>query len=97
MISKLPETKTALPLCRVYATVICLLWLLAAMPSHAQETQEKIDIDNVSRTFILHLPQGYNDQQRYPLVILLHGQNQDADDMGRLTRSHRTLVSNPCP
>jgi polyhydroxybutyrate depolymerase len=85
MISKLPETKTALSLCHASATAFCLLWLLAAMPLHAQETQEKIDIDNVSRTFILHLPQGYNDQQHYPLVILLHGQNQDADDMGRLT------------
>jgi polyhydroxybutyrate depolymerase len=51
----------------------------------AQETQEKIEIDNATRTFILHLPQGYDQQQRYPLVILFHGQNQDADDMGRLT------------
>jgi polyhydroxybutyrate depolymerase len=51
----------------------------------AQETKEKIDVDNVSREFVVHLPQGYNKQQHYPVVILFHAQNQDADDMGRLT------------
>jgi len=51
----------------------------------AQETQEKVDVDDVTRTFVVHLPQGYDPQQHYPVVIVLHGQNQDADDMARLT------------
>jgi poly(3-hydroxybutyrate) depolymerase len=57
----------------------------AEAPSPSGEMQEKIQVDDVSRTYLLHLPPGYDQQQHYPLVILLHGQNQDADDMARLT------------
>jgi poly(3-hydroxybutyrate) depolymerase len=35
---------------------------------------------------MVRLPRGYDPQHRYPVVILLHGMNQDADDMERLTR-----------
>jgi len=52
----------------------------------AQQTTEKVTVDDVDRTFIVRLPKGYDAQQHYPLVILLHGMNQDADDMQRLTR-----------
>jgi poly(3-hydroxybutyrate) depolymerase len=51
----------------------------------AQDSQEKVDVNDVSRTYVVHLPQGYNQQQHYPVVILLHGRNQDAGDMARLT------------
>ncbi|MGA8618614.1 MAG: hypothetical protein WB660_08880 [Candidatus Sulfotelmatobacter sp.] len=68
-----------------FTVVVCFSALLFMVPAQAQETQEKVDVDNVSRTFMVHLPQGYDKQQHYPLVILLHGQNLDADDMGRLT------------
>src|SRR5580693_846557 len=59
----------------------------AAQPQAGQrhDAQEEVEIDDHPRTFVVHLPQGYDSQQRYPVVILLHGQNQDADDMGRLT------------
>jgi polyhydroxybutyrate depolymerase len=40
----------------------------------------------VDRDFVVRLPRGYDAQQHYPVVILLHGMNQDADDMQRLTR-----------
>ncbi len=53
--------------------------------SPAQDSQEKVDVNDVNRTYIVHLPQGYNQQQHYPVVILLHGRNQDAGDMARLT------------
>jgi polyhydroxybutyrate depolymerase len=59
--------------------------LLLNLPLPAQETQEKIEIDNLTRTYTVHLPTGYNQQQHYPVVILLHPQNLDADDMERLT------------
>ena len=51
----------------------------------AKETQEKIDVDDVSRSYVVHLPKGDHQQQHYPVVILLHARNQDADDMARLT------------
>jgi polyhydroxybutyrate depolymerase len=78
-ITKLPSR-----LCVAAVLVASLSWLFAAH-LQAQETHEKIDVDDVSREFVVHLPQSYDKQQHYPVVILLHAQNQDADDMGRLT------------
>ncbi len=67
------------------ALAVCFAALISIAPAYAQETQEKIEVDDVSRTFIVHLPQGYDKQQHYPVVILLHAENQDADDLSRLT------------
>jgi polyhydroxybutyrate depolymerase len=71
-----------------------LLALLLIVPLRAQETQEKIDLDNVTRTYTVHLPTGYNQQQHYPVVILLHPQNVDADDMERLTHFNQVADKN---
>jgi polyhydroxybutyrate depolymerase len=67
-----------------YAT-LCLA-ALAAPVLQAQETKEKVTVDDVDREFTVRLPRGYDAKQHYPVVILLHGMNQDADDMERLTR-----------
>ncbi len=64
--------------CMAVALVSGTLW--------SQETKEKVTIDEVDRTFMVRLPAGYDPQRHYPVVILLHGMNQDADDMERLTR-----------
>lgn len=64
----------------------CLGVLLLIQPLPAQETKEKVAVDEVDRTFMVRLPSGYDPQRHYPVVILLHGMNQDADDMERLTR-----------
>jgi polyhydroxybutyrate depolymerase len=64
----------------------CLAMLVMAQTLWAQETKEKVTVDGVDRTFMLRLPKGYDLQQHYPVVILLHGMNQDADDMERLTQ-----------
>jgi polyhydroxybutyrate depolymerase len=75
------------PRCKSLAYVVaaCLSGLLFVAPSSAQDSQEKIDVDDVSRSYVVHLPKSYDQQQHYPVVILLHGRNQDADDMARLT------------
>jgi polyhydroxybutyrate depolymerase len=65
--------------------LVCLSPFALFSSSQAQEAQEKIEVDNVTRNFVVHLPSGYNQQQHYPVVIILHAQNQDADDMERLT------------
>jgi len=69
-----------------FAAAVCFLILCTLKGIHGQETREKVTVDDVDRTFLVRLPAGYNPQQRYPVVILLHGLNQDADDMERLTR-----------
>jgi polyhydroxybutyrate depolymerase len=71
------------------AAPLCLAALVVAafMPERlsAQETREKVTVDDVDRTFMVRLPKGYDAQRKYPVVILLHGMNQDAEDMERLT------------
>ncbi|MGA8214284.1 MAG: hypothetical protein WB799_11875, partial [Candidatus Sulfotelmatobacter sp.] len=64
---------------------VCLSGLLFAAPMRAQDVQEKIDVDDLARNFVVHLPKGYDAKQHYPVVILLPGQNQDAEEMQRLT------------
>jgi polyhydroxybutyrate depolymerase len=70
---------------RLLAAAGCLAMLLPA-GLNAQETKEKITVDDVDRTFMIRLPKGYDPKQHYPVVILLHSLNQDADDMERLTQ-----------
>lgn len=63
------------------ATALC--WVNLA---RAQDKQEQVTVSDVNRTFVVHLPKGYNAQQRYPVVLLLHSREQDADDMAHLSR-----------
>jgi len=72
------------------AVCVCLMAMLAltafeAPVLWAQETKEKVTVDDVDRTFLVRLPKGYDAQRKYPVMILLHGMNQDAEDMERLT------------
>ena len=67
-------------------SVAGLAILLLAPLLQAQETKEKVTVEDVDRSYMLRLPKGYDAQRHYPVVILLHGLNQDADDMERLTQ-----------
>src|ERR1700678_4205845 len=68
------------------AAAACLAMLFIVPGARAQETKEKVTIGDVDRTYLVRLPRGYDAKQKYPVVILLHGMNQDTDDMERLTR-----------
>jgi polyhydroxybutyrate depolymerase len=68
------------------AAAACVAVLVVTHALWAQQTKEKVTVDDVDRDFVVRLPRGYDAQQHYPVVILLHGMNQDADDMQRLTR-----------
>jgi polyhydroxybutyrate depolymerase len=65
---------------------ICLATLFFACAASAQETTERITVYDVDRTYTVRLPRGYDPAQKHPVVILLHGMNQEAADMERLTR-----------
>jgi len=71
---------------RSLAAVAILPLLCVGSALRAQETKEKVTVDDVDRNFMVRLPKGYDPQQHYPVVILLHGMNQDTDDIERLTR-----------
>lgn len=66
-------------------TLACLVLAVTSLRVTAQETKETITIDGVERTYLVHLPAGYDQSRHYPAVVLLHGTNQQADDMERLT------------
>lgn len=69
----------------LFVAILVSAILLPAV--HAQVPQEKITVDEKERTFIVHLPKGYDAaKQHYALVILLHTRDQDAFDMEQLTR-----------
>lgn len=63
-----------------------LALLFATQTLWGQETKESVTVDDVNREFMVRLPRGYDAQQHYPVVLLLHGMNQDTDDIERLTR-----------
>jgi len=56
------------------------------MVVRAQDPQQYIDMDGTLRTFVVHLPIGYDPRNKYPLVILLHGAGDTASEMARLSR-----------
>ena len=68
------------------SVLIGSMLFFAAQTLWAQETKEKVTVDDVERAFMVRLPKGYDSRQHYPVVILLHGMNQDPDDIERLSR-----------
>ena len=68
-----------------WAAAGCLAMILVVPALWAQETKEKVTVDDVDRTFMFGYPRDTT-KQHYPVVILLHGLNQDADDIERLTQ-----------
>jgi hypothetical protein len=46
-------------------TANCLGILLLANVVSAQESREKVHVDDVERTYVVRLPKGYNSRQRY--------------------------------
>ncbi len=72
---------------RVAAVVcVCMAALFFTYGAQAQETKERVTVYNVDRTYTVRLPKGYDHANKYPVVILLHGMNQQASDMEGLTR-----------
>jgi len=51
-------------------------------------------VDNVTRSFIVHLPKFYDKAKKYPVVLLLHPIDADGDDMARLTHFNETSDAN---
>lgn len=66
-------------------TAACFFGLLPVRVVRAQDPQETVAVGDVTRTFVVHRPLGYDSKQHYPVVILLHSLNQDSEDMAHLS------------
>jgi polyhydroxybutyrate depolymerase len=56
----------------------------------AQDPQETVTVEDVARTFLVHLPKGYDRKNKYPVVLVLHDVDNDALDMVRMSRFDQT-------
>ncbi len=86
---KIPGLRAVPKLLLGIAISLCLLYifgLLLPMVVRAQDPPQFVNVNGALRTFILHLPIGYNPRNKYPLVILLHGADETSQDMARLSR-----------
>jgi polyhydroxybutyrate depolymerase len=77
--------------------VVCASFFTATLfvvAVHAQDPEETLTVDSVTRSYAVHLPKGYDKQQRYPVVLLLHGFNQDGDDIARISHFNQIADAN---
>ena len=61
----------------------------APQPQFA-DRQESVSVEEVTRTFVVHLPKSYDSKKKYPVVLVLHDADNDALDMIRLSRFDAT-------
>ncbi|MFZ0820952.1 MAG: hypothetical protein WAM91_12845 [Candidatus Acidiferrales bacterium] len=62
-----------------------------APASQAQpDKQETITVEDVTRSFLVHLPNGFDAHKKYPVVLVVHDRDNDAADMSRISRFDST-------
>ena len=86
---KVHRSRTAaknLPVLSIASCIFCAAALFAPRAVHAQDPQQTLKVDGIDRTFVVHLPTGYDAKNKYPVVVLLHSTGQNAQDMMRLSR-----------
>jgi polyhydroxybutyrate depolymerase len=78
------------------AAVACLVGVAAWRSGivHAQDPVETLDVDGVTRSFTVHLPNGYDKAKKYPVVMMLHGFDQDGDDIERIAHFNQFADAN---
>jgi polyhydroxybutyrate depolymerase len=90
------------PLSRIPFYILALA-LAGAISIHAQQSQtpqgpapakqdpqETVTVEDANRTFLVHLPRGYDPKTKYPVVLVLHDADNDALDMIRLSGFDQT-------
>jgi polyhydroxybutyrate depolymerase len=66
--------------------LLYVLGFLLPVVVRAQDPQQYVNVNGTLRTFVVHLPIGYDPGNKYPVVILLHSTDETAQDMARLSR-----------
>ena len=44
-----------------------------------------VDVDGIERDYFVHIPEGYNSEELFPLVFVLHGGGGSAEKIGKFT------------
>src|SRR5262245_23747622 len=57
-----------------------------ARATEARTTRHTLNVGGLSRSFYLHLPSGFTVDRRYPLLILLHGHNNNGSSILHQTK-----------
>jgi polyhydroxybutyrate depolymerase len=58
---------------------------VAAPPATQADLAQKIKVGNLDRSYLLHLPKGYDSNKKVPLLIALHGNKGTGERMKQLT------------
>lgn len=88
------------------AMAICTFSVLAGAQSTGTQSQspppqtaqtqadkeETLTIEDVTRSFLVHLPSGYDAQKKYPVVMVIHDRDNDAADMSRISGFDQTAA-----
>jgi polyhydroxybutyrate depolymerase len=64
-----------------YLKQLLVLLLICKSTLIVAQTNHSFTFDGVNRTYIVNTPTGYNTNQKYPLVFILHGVTQTANGM----------------
>jgi polyhydroxybutyrate depolymerase len=78
------------PVHRAGFAVALFLCFFHSQPAKAQDREETVRINTNPRTFLVHLPAGYDAKKRYPLVLALHGLGGDGQLMARVSHLDET-------
>lgn len=57
-------------------------WLF---PQEGIDTTETVVLQELTRTYQVHIPAGYDDSESWPLLVVLHGSYQNIDDIKYIT------------
>ena len=57
----------------------------AANATAGADPEQTLSVESVDRTFYVHLPKGYNAEQKYPVVLVLHTSDEEGDDIARIS------------
>ena len=66
----------------IFPILICLLETVTNGEDQSPQTAEKLDVQiRVTFKYLLHLPEGYEKKDSWPLMLFLHGAGENGDDL----------------
>lgn len=70
----------------IWIGILFAFFICSPQTARAQDSLQYANVDGNLRSYLIHLPIDYESTRKYPLVIVLHGNDETAEDMARLSR-----------